>query len=235
MLFRSFTQKFADILPADPAAALIEIGEQQFAALADYPEARAFWWPRFVRIARWFAGFELERRAGISKLHAEIGGRIDIALAAHNFRLTARADRIERRKDGTYAILDYKTGRLPGHDEVKIGLAPQLTLEAAMLRHGGFPGIAAGASVAEIMYVGLKGGEPAGEPKLVKLKDSTPDIEADRAYEKLKQLVSRFADENQPYLPLVLPKWKARYGDYDHLARVKEWSQNGGADEAGGP
>jgi ATP-dependent helicase/nuclease subunit B len=230
-----FTQKFAGALPADPAAALIEIGERQFAALADYPEARAFWWPRFLRIAHWFAGFEQGRRTGIVKLHAEIGGRIDIALGERNFRLTARADRIEQRKDGAYAILDYKTGRLPGHDEVKIGLAPQLTLEAAMLRHGGFPGIAAGASIAEIMYVGLKGGEPAGEPKLVKLKDSTPDAEADRAYEKLKALVVRFADANQPYLPLVLPKWKARYGDYDHLARVKEWSQNGGANEAGGP
>ena len=22
--------------------------------------------------------------------------------------------------------------------------------------------------------------------------------------------------------------WRTRYGDYDHLARVKEWSSNGG-------
>jgi hypothetical protein len=28
--------------------------------------------------------------------------------------------------------------------------------------------------------------------------------------------------------------WKRHYGDYDHLARVKEWSASGGAtDEAG--
>jgi hypothetical protein len=26
--------------------------------------------------------------------------------------------------------------------------------------------------------------------------------------------------------------WKTHYGDYDHLARVKEWSLTGGADEA---
>jgi hypothetical protein len=25
--------------------------------------------------------------------------------------------------------------------------------------------------------------------------------------------------------------WKARYGDYDHLARDKEWSATGGPDE----
>jgi ATP-dependent helicase/nuclease subunit B len=25
--------------------------------------------------------------------------------------------------------------------------------------------------------------------------------------------------------------WKTRYGDYDHLARVKEWSAAGGVDD----
>ena len=27
---------------------------------------------------------------------------------------------------------------------------------------------------------------------------------------------------------LVLPMWTARYGDYDDLARIKEWSAAGG-------
>src|SRR5207244_9427548 len=38
-----FTRTFAAALPADPAAALIDIGRKHFAALEDYPEARAFW------------------------------------------------------------------------------------------------------------------------------------------------------------------------------------------------
>ena len=28
--------------------------------------------------------------------------------------------------------------------------------------------------------------------------------------------------------------WKTHYGDYDHLARVKEWSLTGGGGEEGG-
>ena len=28
--------------------------------------------------------------------------------------------------------------------------------------------------------------------------------------------------------------WKTHYGDYDHLARVKEWSLTGGVDESNG-
>ena len=46
---------FAAKPPADPMQELLALGEKHFAPLADYPEARAFWWPRFVRIARWFA------------------------------------------------------------------------------------------------------------------------------------------------------------------------------------
>ena len=57
-----FTEKFAGGLPADPLAELIALGREAFAPLNDYPEAKAFWWPRFERIARWFVDWEIERR-----------------------------------------------------------------------------------------------------------------------------------------------------------------------------
>ena len=226
-----FTEKFSVSLPDNPVTHLLAFGEKHFAALADYPETRAFWWPRFMRIAGWFAKWENERRANIAALHAEIRGEIKIPLGDVTFTLSARADRIERLANGAYAILDYKTGRLPGHDEVKVGFAPQLTLEAAILREGGFATVARGASVAELVYVGLKGGEPPGEIKIVKLGDSTPDVEADNALKKLARNVRKYLIDSEPYKSLVSPMWKARYGDYDHLARVKEWSVTGGASD----
>ena len=74
-----------------------------------------------------------------------------------------------------------------------------------------------------------------GEPKPLKFKEGTPDGHADRALEKLTALAKRFADADQPYRSLVHPMWTTHYGDYDHLARVKEWSSTGGAaDESGG-
>ncbi len=45
-------------------------------------------------------------------------------------------------------------------------------------------------------------------------------------------LVTRFEDEDTPYRSLVLSMWKHRYGTYDDLARVKEWSLAGGVDES---
>ncbi len=226
-----FTKAFATGLPADPAGALIEIGAKHFATLEDYPEARAFWWPRFRRIARWFAGWETLRRGSVAALAAEVSGKIDIPLGERVFTLRARADRIERLAGGGYAILDYKTGQVPSEKQVRIGVSPQLTLEAAILRGGGFPDIPADASIAELVYVSLKGGDPAGDGVPIDFKDGDANVHADRALAKFKLVATRFEDEQQPYLPLVLSMWKSRYGTYDHLARVKEWSV-GGPDDA---
>src|SRR5690606_35889953 len=46
----TFTERYAGRLPDDPEAALLALGEESFAPFAAYPEARAFWWPRFERI-----------------------------------------------------------------------------------------------------------------------------------------------------------------------------------------
>ena len=225
-----FAERYASELPADPGAELIRIGRMHFAPLDDYPEARAFWWPRFERIARWLAAWERARRPGLAALAAEIRGEIAIPLGRSTFRLSARADRIERRSNGSYAILDFKTGAPPSDKQVRIGIAPQLTLEAAILRGGGFADIAPGGSVAEIVYVTLRGGDPAGECSAVDLKERTPDGAADHALARLTELARRFDDEATPYRSMVLSMWRHRYGTYDDLARVKEWSQTAGLD-----
>jgi ATP-dependent helicase/nuclease subunit B len=227
-----FTTAFADGLPADPYGALIGIGKKHFAPLGDYPEALAFWWPRFQRIARWFTRWDMERRGDVAATYAEIRGEYSIPLGDKSFRLRGVADRIERTADGRYAILDYKTGQKRSEKQVRTGLAPQLTLEAAILRKGGFPGIPAGASVAELAYVLLKGGEPPGDHCRLDFKDGTPDSQADTALRRLGELAARFADAATPYRSLVHPMWSTHYGDYDHLARVKEWSATGGEADA---
>ena len=230
-----FTAEYANALPDDVVGVLRRIGEKHFAPLMEKPEARALWWPRFQRIARWFAEWETARRIDIATIAAEIRGEIKIPLDnARTFTLSARADRIERRRDGGFAILDYKTGQPPTGKQIRMGLSPQLTLEAAILREGGFADIDAGASVGELAYVRLSGNNPPGEYKPVELKikqgdtPQSPDEAADYARAQLEALVRRFENPDEPYRSLVLSMWTARYGDYDNLARVKEWSAAGG-------
>jgi ATP-dependent helicase/nuclease subunit B len=227
-----FTSKFARGLPDEPTQALLKLGEKRFEPLNDFPEARAFWWPRFKRITQWFVPWDTERRVDIETLHAEIDGKLTFPVGNREFTLTARADRIEQRGDGTYAIIDYKTGSGRTEKQVRTGLAPQLTLEAAILRSGKFGDIAPG-SVSELAYVTLKGVEPPGKHEAIKFKDGTPDTQADHALAELKGLAATFENADTPYLSLVHPMWTNHYGDYDHLARVKEWSLSGGEDEEG--
>jgi ATP-dependent helicase/nuclease subunit B len=227
-----FSQTFADELPPDAHAQLLAMGRTEFQALDDFPEARALWWPRFERIAAWLIAWERARRPDLAEMRAEIRGEISFGLGGRDFRLFGRADRIERRRDGRYAILDFKTGQPPSNTQVRIGVAPQLTLEAAILRGGGFKGFAAGGSLAELVYVKLKGSEDAGEAAPVDFKDASPDAAADHALAKLTELAIRFEDERTPYRSLVLPMWANRYGTYDDLARVKEWSATGDGGEA---
>jgi ATP-dependent helicase/nuclease subunit B len=80
--------------------------------------------------------------------------------------------------------------------------------------------------------VSLRGTMIAGEARPIEFKSGDPNLHAERALAKLTTLATRFEDEAQAYLPLVLTMWKTRYGTYDHLARVKEWSV-GGDDEEG--
>src|SRR5262249_31568596 len=159
----------------------------------------------------------------------------DIALGQRTFTLTARADRIERLQDGGYAILDYKTGQVRTPAQVSSGLAPQLTLEGAILRAGCFEGVPTGASIAEFLYISLKGGEPAGERKPIAWDDRTANMEADRGLRRLAHVGEEFEQDETPYPSHERPMFMRRGGgDYDHLARVKEWSLSGGADELEG-
>ena len=228
-----FTKAYPAALPDNPAEVLRAVGESRFAPLMQRPEARALWWPRFQRIAAWFADWETSRRAQLVRIEAEISGAIEIAIDGdRNFILSARADRIEHLGDGSFAILDYKTGSPPSSKQVRLGLSPQLTLESAILRGGGFAGIPAGASVNELVYVRLSGNNPPGEPKPVDLDNGktarqSPDQAADRALEQLTALIRAFDNEAQGYTSLDLPMWKTRYGTYDDLARIKEWSAAG--------
>lgn len=229
-----FAERFPDAMPERPLDELIKLGEANFAQLMEEPEARALWWPRFKRIAQWFVGWDGARRTDIAALKAEMSGKLTIPLGGQRvFTLNARADRIERLTDGRYTIVDFKTGGVPSSKQVVLGISPQLTLEAAMLRAGGFDGLAAGGSVAALTYVKLSGNDPAGLELPMELKRDrsvvTPDETADDALRKLEELVKAFEDESMPYRPLVLSMWRNRYGTYDALARIKEWAASAGA------
>jgi ATP-dependent helicase/nuclease subunit B len=103
------------------------------------------------------------------------------------------------------------------------GFSPQLTLEAAIALDGGFPGLQP-RTVEELVYVALKGAAVAGEEIVLELQKSNPDAQAAEAKAGLARFVASFDTPDMPYLSKPRVLLERFVGDYDHLARVKEWS-----------
>jgi ATP-dependent helicase/nuclease subunit B len=224
-----FIRKNGDRLPGDALQRLIRCGEDAFKPLIDRPSVRAFWWPRFQRIAKWFVELERSRRgAGIKPLGTELRGALTLDAAGGPFELRCIADRIDAEPGGALTIIDYKTGQPPSDKQVQVGLSPQLPLEAAIAQSGGFPDIA-GRAVGELVYIRLSGGIPPGEYRSLQPSVDGARIPADRlaakAREGLLKRIAQFDQEGTAYLSRPRPQWLSRPGDYDHLARVLEWSQ----------
>ncbi len=228
---RDLLNEIGRTLPEDALALLLKHGRAAYAPLLDRPVVRAIWWPRFERLAQWFVAWERRRRAaGVMPLAVEITGLLVLPAATGVFTLEARADRIDLLPDGRASILDYKTGRVPSGEEVLTGFAPQLPLEAAIARAAGFPGVAA-IEPGELLHLRLTGGEPAGEEKpLAPKRDTiivTPDVLATDALKGLTRLIASYGDPATPYLARPRVRFLRDRGDYDHLARVAEWSAGG--------
>ena len=207
-------------LPLNAEQALLDIGRRHFDLHMSRPGVRAFWWPRFQRIATWFIDNERRRRdAGWRTVATEADGVLTVSGLRTSFILKARADRIDTRSNEGLAIIDYKTGPPPTDKQVAAGLTPQLPLEAAIANAGGFA-TARGYTVTDLTYVRLSGGRYPGQERAVKLDLETTVASAVNG---LTRLIHTYEDPTTPYLSQPRPMFANRFGDYDHLARLREW------------
>ncbi|MFC6491268.1 PD-(D/E)XK nuclease family protein, partial [Nitratireductor sp. GCM10026969] len=154
-----------------------------------------------------------------------------IAVGATGNTLSGRADRIDLRRDGTADIIDYKTGALPSKPQAHRLLAPQLALEAALLARGAFAELG-NPPPADLCYVRLRANGTVEPESILKIRDSekSGSALAEEAWERLQKLLAHYQSPDAGYLSRALPfKEGDTEGDYDHLARVLEWSAGGDA------
>ncbi|HEY3799190.1 MAG TPA: double-strand break repair protein AddB [Caulobacteraceae bacterium] len=226
-------ERFAAAHPQDlPIGAHTVFADLLIECLADAGVPR----PRLARetalarnVAPWVVGFEERRRPGAELLIEQQGTYSFETEAGDAFTVTAKADRIERR--GAFAdVIDFKTGSPPTKPQVVSGLAPQLTLTAAILRAGGFAGIGP-VEPGDLVYVRVSGGRIPGREDVRGAPPESGDL-ATRALAGLKMRVASFYDPETPYVSWAAPQFIGRYeGEFDHLARYWEWGVIGGEDE----
>jgi ATP-dependent helicase/nuclease subunit B len=207
---------------------LIQAGRSAFMPFLNDSEISNFWWPRFERMSRVLIKYEADFRKDLAQIHAEIIGKFEFKINGIDHTVFGRADRIDLLNDGKTRVIDYKTGAPPTAQQVTVGLSPQLTLEAAILKHGGFVDLKS-LTTDSLTYIKISGGSAPVEIVSIKPTDgSTIDELAERHLAGLKTLLSNYQNENQTYLPRVAVLREENELDYDHLSRFREWMLNGG-------
>lgn len=181
-----------------------------------------FWYSKFREVAKWFVDYEASIKQSISISYQEEEGALSLT---DDFTITAKADRIDITKDNRAYIYDYKTGTPPSITEVENGYAPQLPIEALILKNNGFANIKTNAKVAGVRYIKLTGSDNG---KITEVSDSIDEV-VDKAMDNLLKTINAFSLETTPYLSRPNPNKVGHaienYSEYEHLARVSEWDE----------
>ncbi|WP_375619208.1 MULTISPECIES: double-strand break repair protein AddB [unclassified Bartonella] len=204
---------------------LLSIGRKEFDKFNFPPDIEVIWWNSFENLAPRF--IQWEQSLGLRERYSEVVSQ-KIPIGTTGVTLSGRADRLDVLPDKTVEILDFKTGTPPLSKQVRELLFPQLALETALLIQGGFPDFQ-DFTPSNLFYIPLnKKGEIKSQSILLKKKDgktylSAVDL-AENAWENLIALITYYQNPQQGYLSHAIPMSKRYEGDYDHLARLWEWS-----------
>ena len=228
-IFENLLRNKGGSFPEDIPDAMMQTAEKLAGEMPGGAMVLDFWRARLLALADWFGTYERDREYQATQVWVEAQGELCWDIAGAPFTLTAKADRIDKRADGTYRIIDYKTGQPPTQRAINNHIAVQMTLEAAMAERGAFAGegVRAG-EVSDVEYLQLSGRYPPGRARAVKLEDGLFGA----TLESVENLIAAYRDADMPYISQVRPNLINFESRYDHLARVDEWRVNlrGGED-----
>lgn len=214
-IIEDFNNLYPNALPENALNFLIELGYKYFDTQNINDDIKAFWLPKFLATAKWVIEQEKDYRFNVEKIYNEVNGESTYELPQGYFTLTAKADRIDVLKDGCINILDYKTGKIPSKKQVENGHALQLLIEALLARKNAYS-IVKNKNVSNLIYWQL------GKDNL----EISHDIDEliNKTEEYILKLINTFDFETTPYHSRPTPKFISKNRDYEHLARIKEWS-----------
>lgn len=201
---------------------LPEIASEELAKMNPHPLTRALWRPRLLKALEWVAEAIAADPSRTAELFEEPG-----KLDWRGVTLRGKIDRLDRLADGSFAVVDYKTGKPPTGAQVQQGFALQLGTLGLMVEAGAFAGAIGKATRFE--YWSLAKNKDGGfgfidSPILEGRKQK--GIAADDFLPEAK----RYLDEALDLWILGVEPFTARlnpdapgYATYDQLMRLDEW------------
>lgn len=202
-------------LPESPAIMrdrLLAITDQVLACDVPWPSARLFWRARIAGVADRLMTDEAARLTQGRPVVIEERGML--AVPGHDFRLTAKPDRLDLLADGRVQVHDYKSGKPPTDKQIA-HFDKQLPLEAAMVELGAFRKLGP-ASVAGISYIQL-GGEGKTESR-----DFGPGF-GSQTWEGFVTLIGHYLRGERGFTARLAMERSDHASEYDHLSRHGEW------------
>jgi ATP-dependent helicase/nuclease subunit B len=122
---------------------------------------------------------------------------------------------------------------VPGVNEARIGFSPQLTLEAAMVKRGAFAKIDATRPTA-LIYVKLMDRDGGTIRDISRGKtEIDPDVLTEAHYDEFVSLIDAHWNRGRPFYSRPAVQFLRDAKPYDHLARVREWTIIGDAENGG--
>ena len=224
-------------LSPEAAPAMRRIISEVFDDAALPPHIDIVWRLRFHDVAKALLRWEADRYPAIKQTLTEVPARMDITSAG--IMLTGVADRIDVRAAGFADIVDYKTGISPSAKQARTLLDPQLALEAAALKAGAFARVGS-LTPENLLYVRLRPGErfkvDQVNNELTAKGDSARSATdlAEQSIAELTRFVLLLQSGEKGFVSRLMPAQLTEYGgEYDHLARVAEWSSAEAEEVAG--
>ncbi len=233
-----------------PATKFLEdIIAKKLACFAPSCFAQAFWKEPLLRSAERMLAHVKALQP--QRLWCEVAGEHRIALEnGRSLTLSARADLIVEAQDGSWWLIDHKTGALPTRTSLSNFEQPQLVLGAWLLQQGAFK--AEGKTLApttlpatqsqflpqslpQSCYWRFSGRRADNSVLAIDEKVwanneekafETAQSFAEACFASYATLLQRFDRAETPYPARVLSLPRAQYDPYRHLARRQAWSSD---------
>ena len=207
---------------------LTAIARSRLAEMDHHPLTRALWEPRLLRALEWVAS-EIDDNPDRTPVLWEKWG----AMEHRGIELFGRIDRLDRLADGSFAVVDYKTGSPPSGAQVEAGYALQLGSLGLMVEAGGFAQEGIHGAATGFEYWSLAKSKSAAHetgfgyietPLKVGSKRSGIDPEAflPKTRDFLDEALSRWILGTEPFTARLNPDAPG-YHTYDQLMRLDEW------------
>ena len=203
---------------------LRDIALKQLDQMNAHPLTRRLWEPRLLRALEWVQeaiGWEEGREPVLFEEKGEI--------IRKGVTIKGRIDRLDRLADGTFAVVDYKTGSAPSGSQVEAGYALQLGTLGIMVEEGGFGPREGTAAAFEYWSLAKNKDSATGFGSIQtplrtgnKRSGIPPEDFMPTARKFLDQALDAYILGQDPFTARLNPDAPG-YDTYDQLMRLDEW------------